>query len=354
MNNIIFTNHVGRQLDQEITAINPDRIFLLTDINTRDAVIPRLQMLSQRVADAHIISIPPGDLNKNLDSLANIWQQLSDNKATRSSLLVNVGGGVITDIGAFAASTFKRGIPYINIPTTLLAAVDASVGGKTGINFNGLKNEIGTFSSPRQVIISTIFFNTLSHTEILSGYAEMIKHALLDSPQEFSAILAYNPDPVDPDRLLDLLQRNIRVKSDIVTIDPTEKGPRRALNLGHTAGHAFETLAMERHSPIPHGYAVAYGLIVAAVLSHIKCQFPTDTIHTLAAYIHQHYGAFAITCDDYPHLLEIMTHDKKNTGDGNISFTLLSAVGQPQCGIPCTPADITAALDLYRDILHLP
>ncbi|MDE6802954.1 MAG: iron-containing alcohol dehydrogenase, partial [Muribaculaceae bacterium] len=179
--NTVFTNHVAEEIDATVSSLSPSGVFVLVDRNTEDTVLPRMQMLSKAIASATPISIAPGDDNKTVDALTHVWKQLSDNHATRSSVLINLGGGMVTDLGSFAASTFKRGIPFINVPTTLLAAVDASVGGKTGINFNGLKNEVGTFSDARKVIISTMFFNTLSMTQLRSGYAEMLKHGLIDS-----------------------------------------------------------------------------------------------------------------------------------------------------------------------------
>lgn len=350
---LLFTNDVADSIQAIIDNINPNATFILVDENTARQVLPGLQSRSQILAKAVTITIPAGDINKNLDSLAHVWKTLGDNGATRHSLLVNIGGGVVTDLGAFAASTFKRGIPFINVPTTLLAAVDASVGGKTGINFNGLKNEIGVFNEAPAVIISTRFFNTLPVEELRSGYAEMIKHALLTSPEEFTTLTSRPADSLQPDEMLDLLQRSVEVKRHIVTIDPTEKGPRRALNLGHTAGHAFETLAMERHTPIPHGYAVAYGLIVTLILSHMKLGLNTVHLYRLVEYVTDNYGSFSITCDDYPRLLELMGHDKKNERTDRISFTLLTDPGRYECGIVASHDEITAALDIYRDLLHL-
>lgn len=350
---LFFTNDVSSQLDTTIKEINPGSIFILVDRNTAECVLPKIQATCSTIADSPVITIEPGDINKSIDTLAHVWKQLGDMGATRSSLLINIGGGMVTDLGAFAASTFKRGIRFLNVPTTLLAAVDASVGGKTGINFNGLKNEVGTFSEAYAVIISTTFFNTLPPYELKSGYAEMIKHSLLTSTVEFNTLTAEDITAVSPDRLLDLLKKSVEVKRRVVAEDPHEHGLRRSLNLGHTVGHAFETMALERQSPIPHGYAVAYGLIVSLVLSHMKLNFPTEPLYRLANYVLDNYGAFAITCDDYPHMLELMGHDKKNDRPGRVLFTLLHDIGKVECGIEIAPDDITAALDIYRDLLHL-
>ncbi len=350
---LLFTNDVAAHIQAVANDIKPNSTFILADDNTARCVLPELQSASALLARSTVITIPSGDISKNLESLAHVWKMLGDNGGTRSSLLINIGGGVITDLGAFAASTFKRGIPFINVPTTLLAAVDASVGGKTGINFNGLKNEIGVFNEAPFVIISTSFFKTLPAEEIRSGYAEMIKHALLTSDAEFEALTSRPADHHTPQELLTLLQRSVEVKRHIVTTDPTEKGPRRALNLGHTAGHAFETMAMGRRRPIPHGYAVAYGLIVTLILSHTILGLSTAPLYRLAGYISNNYGAFPITCYDYPQLLELMGHDKKNERTDRINFTLLRAIGSYECGVTVPAEEITAALDIYRDLLHL-
>lgn len=350
---LIFSHDIGPIIDKRIDKLKPKGIFVLVDTNTKKYVLPYILTYTRSLASAEIITIPAGDVNKNLNSLAHVWKQLSDLGATRSSLLVNIGGGVVTDLGAFAASTFKRGIRFINIPTTLLAAVDASVGGKTGINFNGLKNEVGTFSEADTVIISTIFFHTLPIDELKSGYAEMLKHSLLTSATEFTKLTDSDIIDLSPGSMLTMLERSVEVKRHIVYNDPTERGVRKALNLGHTAGHAFETLAMERTSPIPHGYAVAYGLVVALILSHMKLGMATNNLYRLVSYIERNYGTFEITCDDYGRLLELMSHDKKNERPDSISFTLLKAIGDYKCGITVSADDIKSALDIYRDLMHL-
>lgn len=350
---LIFTNHVAEALDNILAEIAPAKVFVLADVNTAGLVLPRLQAESKAAAEAETIIVKAGDMNKNLESLSLIWKQLGERGATRHALLVNLGGGVVTDMGAFAAATFKRGIKCVNIPTTLLGAVDAAVGGKTGINFNGLKNEIGAFSLANAVIISTTFFNTLPEQELLSGYAEMLKHGLIADKEIYDSLLRYRIAMADPQRLLELLEQSVKVKEDIVRRDPTEQGIRRALNLGHTIGHAFESLALERRSPIPHGYAVAWGLVVELVLSHMKMGFPAEELRRFAAYVLENYGAFDFTCDDYPELLRFMSHDKKNETPDQINFTLLRNIGDLQIDCTATKDEITAALDIYRDLMHL-
>lgn len=350
---LIFTNNVAPQLDGLIAAQGECRVFLIADDNTASLVLPRLLRDSARLADAAVITIPAGDTNKNLETVARVWKQLSDNGATRSSLVINIGGGMVTDLGAFAASTFKRGLRFINVPTTLLAAVDASVGGKTGFNFNGLKNEIGLFREADAVVISTCFFDSLPVEELKSGYAEMLKHGFLTSAKECNDLMSTDITQIDAEQMLKLLERSVKVKRDIVEQDPTEHGIRRALNLGHTAGHALESFALAQNRPIPHGYAVAHGLIVSLVLSHIKLSLDSKWLYKTAAWIGDNYGKLSLTCDDYTTLLRYMSHDKKNDSPDRITFTLITTPGDVRCGIIVDSADITAALDIYRDLLHI-
>lgn len=352
---LIFTNQVGQSLDAVIRQADAPNVFVLTDTNTTRNVLPLLRSASERMASAVEICIKPGDVNKNLDSLTRIWTALQKQGATRRTVLVNAGGGMVSDIGGFAAATFKRGIPFINVPTTLLAAVDAAVGGKTGINFQGYKNEIGTFCPADTVIISTVFFGTLPKEELLSGYAEMIKHGLIQRHrQSYYDLLDYDPSQAEClDELLPLLQKSVEVKRRIVQEDPFEKGIRRALNFGHTVGHAFESLAMQRKCPVPHGYAVAWGCVAGLVISHLQKGFPSNELQRLAKWVETHYGTFFFDCSDYDALIDLMRHDKKNLTPGSIAFTLLSDIGCVHTGCVVRDEEVRTALDIYRDLMHI-
>ena len=317
---LIFTDSPALELDRVVGDIDPTgRIFILTDDHTASLVLPRLSEESYIARQAQVITIPSGDVNKSLDSLAHIWDCLVDGGATRKSLMINLGGGMVTDIGGFAASTFKRGIRFVNMPTTLLAAVDASVGGKTGINFHGLKNEIGVFSQADAVIISTTYFDTLPVEELLSGYGEMLKHGLLESLDSFNKLMAYDVTARDMKALLPILEENVDVKRRVVEEDPTERGLRKALNLGHTPAHAFESWAMHRQQPIPHGYAVAFGLLVDLILSHMLYGFDSAVLQQYAATLRELYGTLPITCNDYDALIDYMHHDKTSQALTSIS-----------------------------------
>lgn len=327
--------------------MNFDKVFVLTDDNTNKYCLPIVKDV-ESIKNANVIVIPSGDDNKNIDSLSSVWTQLTEGGATRHSLLINIGGGVVTDLGGFAAATFKRGIKYINIPTTLLSMVDASVGGKTGINFHGLKNEIGAFCEPMRVILDTQFLKTLDLENILSGYAEMLKHGLLSKSDMLNELLTFDIESMDLQLLDKMIKRSIGVKKSFVKNDPHEKNIRKALNLGHTVGHAFESFAMERKSPVLHGYAVAWGIICELYISTAYFNFPTDLMHRVVKFITEHYGKMNISCDDYERLFEFMTHDKKNMGD-KIQFTLLSDIGRVRINRTITKEQIFESLDFYRD-----
>ena len=348
ISNLIYSNDVDATLNAIVGGGNYNLVVVLVDENTRQLVLPRLPILN----NTQIIEIQSGDENKNLTTLKSVWQQLENLGATRQSLLVNLGGGVVTDLGGMAAATFKRGIHFVNVPTTLLAAVDAAVGGKTGINFMGLKNEIGVFACAEDVIVSTCFFDTLPPEELKSGFAEMLKHGMLSTHEEFLQLLETDFDNIDFENLLKILQSSIQVKQRIVEEDPTEKGLRKTLNLGHTVGHAFEMKTLDDSKPVSHGYAVAWGLVVETVLSHIIKGFPSADLYSLANFVRTNYGSFKITCDDYDYLIGIMRHDKKSY-NGEINCTLLKACGEPLIDNTISDDDIKAALDIYRDLMGI-
>ena len=346
---VIISTKLETSVATAVGECERDRTFILVDETTERLCLPLVAGFDC-LRDAEIITIGATDQNKTLDSLSHVWSCLQQGGATRHSLMVNLGGGMVTDLGGFAASTFKRGLHFINIPTTLLAMVDASVGGKTGINFGGLKNEIGVFRNADSVILDTTFLKTLDRENLLSGYAEMLKHALIDCEDHWAEILGNleHLECIDYlEKLTVLVARSVAVKQRIVTEDPTERGLRKALNLGHTAGHAFESLALER-TPILHGYAVAYGLVVELYLSHMKTGFPADRLRQTVQFIKQHYGRMTITCDDYPQLLQLMRHDKKNVG-ADINFTLLGGIGDIRINQTATDDEIQEAFDFYRE-----
>ena len=343
---VVIAEDLGLSLKEAMEACERDKVFMLMDETTAKCCLPVVEA-AVGLQDAKRIIIGATDTHKTLESLAHVWEELGTGGATRHSLLINIGGGMVTDLGGFAASTFKRGINYINIPTTLLSMVDASVGGKTGINFRGLKNEIGVFNNASTVILDTQFLKTLDAENICSGYAEMLKHGLISNEKMWAELMNFELDQPDLKQLSRMVADSVAVKERIVTEDPTEKGIRKALNLGHTVGHAFESFALS-HQPVLHGYAVAWGLVCELYLSCIKTGFPTDKMHQTVRFIKEHYGMMTIVCDDYPTLLELMTHDKKNVA-GTINFTLLGGVGDIRINQTATKEEIYEALDFYRE-----
>ena len=343
---VILCEKLESSLTHAIEKCPHDKLFILTDEHTHRLCLPQLQSIPA-LQDAAEIIIGAEDMHKNLETLASVWQALSEQGATRHSLLINLGGGMVTDLGGFAASTFKRGINFINIPTTLLAMVDASVGGKTGINFGGLKNEVGVFNDSKFVILDTEFLKTLDAENICSGYAEMLKHGLISTEAMWEELVSFDLANPDLKQLQRMVGDSVKVKERIVEQDPHEKGIRKALNLGHTFGHAFESWALKR-KPILHGYAVAFGLIPELYLSVAKTGFPTEKMRQTVTFIKENYGTLNITCDDYDELIELMQHDKKNQ-NGIINFTMMGAIGDIRINQTATTEEIKEALDFFRE-----
>lgn len=364
MKEVVISKDVKTDLQQAIDEIKHDALFLLMDETTERLCLPLVKDVPA-LADARHIVIGATDTHKTLETLASVWTALGQGGGTRHSLLINLGGGMVTDLGGFAASTFKRGIPYINIPTTLLSMVDASVGGKTGINFGGLKNEIGVFNKPKTVILDTAFLRSLDMENILSGYAEMLKHGLINTasnsnPTGYASLptlLTFDFEQIDYAKLGLMVGESVAIKERIVTEDPLEHGIRKALNLGHTAGHAFESFLLQfekepdnkrKLHPVLHGYAVAWGLVCELYLSAAKTGFPTKVLRNVTRFVRENYGPLAITCDDYPALFNYMTHDKKNTA-GIINFTLLADVGNILINQTASREEIYEMLDFFRE-----
>lgn len=334
----------------ELTALcdtKADKLFVLTDTTTHEKCLPLLSGCEALKEAVHIV-IGATDTHKTLDTLAYVWQQLGHGGGSRHSLMVCLGGGMVTDLGGFAASTFKRGIRFINIPTTLLAMVDAAVGGKTGINFDGLKNEIGVFNESQAVVINTQFLQTLDAENIRSGYAEMLKHALLSGGDLLARHLDFDLANPDLPRLQKMVAESIKVKEAIVKADPHEHGLRKALNLGHTFGHALESLALEQDRAVLHGYAVAWGLVCELYLSCTLRQFPESVMRQCVKFIRDYYGTFDFDCKAYDHLYDLMRHDKKNQA-GVINFTLLNGVGDIALDCHATQNDVYEAFDFLRE-----
>lgn len=345
---IIYSRLIERELSKWIEKYPTGKVFLATEETVDSLWVSKLEDFLNSNEIKKIV-IPAGESNKKIESVAKIWEFLSKNGGDRKSLLINIGGGMITDLAGFAATTFKRGIDFLNVPTTLLSQVDASVGGKTGINFSGLKNEVGTFKEPVAVIINTDFLKTIDKENFISGFAEMIKHGLIYDTKHLAELENFDFDTIDYDLLQEIIKHSVSVKEYFVSNDLTENNIRKALNLGHTVGHAFESLAMQQKRPILHGYAVAYGIMVELFLSIKKCNFQSNDLEKINNWLLQVYGKFEIKKSDYNQLFELMTHDKKNES-GRINFTLLPEIGKIEINQNCDKELIFEALDFYRKI----
>lgn len=346
---VIICEEKNESLKRAIKNCPHDKLFILTDEHTHRLCLPQLQETGALQEVTEII-IGAEDVHKTLETLAYVWMALSKGEATRHSLMINLGGGMVTDLGGFAAATFKRGIAYINIPTTLLAMVDAAVGGKTGINFNGLKNEVGAFAPAAAVLIETDFLRSLDQRNFLSGYAEMLKHGLISTTEHWAELLTFDTCSLDYNRLKHMVKQSIQVKERIVLEDPHEHGLRKALNLGHTVGHAFESMALAENRPVLHGYAVAWGLVCELYLSCLKTGFPKDKMRNTVQFIKENYGTFYLECRHYERLYELMRHDKKNTA-GIINFTLLEDVGKITLNQTADKETIFDMLDFFRETM---
>lgn len=344
-----LTTEPTKQIDTIVENLQPDKVVVVTDMNVLAKVIPALSS-SRIVSESPCVAITPGEEGKNLQSVVEVWKKLEEAGATRNSLVLNIGGGVVTDLGGFAAATFKRGIRTVNFPTTLLGAVDAATGGKTGIDFNGLKNEIGAFHNPSNVIISVLPFASLPDEEVMSGYAEMIKTALIADRSLYCRLL--NPDDVlnNDDLLGETVEQCVRIKEDVVAQDPQEKGLRKILNFGHTAGHAFESLRISRGLDITHGKAVAHGILPALILSNMLLEFPSMEVEIYRNFLCENYGGALIGCKDVKQVIDLMSADKKNARHGEPLFTLLKEIGEPVINCKVDSSELSEALEIYIDM----
>jgi 3-dehydroquinate synthase len=343
--NTIFSGAKGwAQLNEMLPEYNNSGIFVLVDENTSKLCLPLLIEKCPAVENSGIIIIPSGETNKTVASVELLWRNLIAGNAVRNSLLICLGGGVISDIGGFAAASFKRGMDFIHIPTTLLSMVDAAIGGKTGVNLDSIKNQIGLFALPKAVFIFSEFLKTLPDRQKLSGYAEMIKHAMIDSEAHFNKLIRLNsPNKVCNE--VDILE-SAAVKLRIVEADPTEKGIRKALNFGHTLGHAIESFS-HKHDPDPllHGEAIAIGLICESFISMRLLGLTEDDLRRMSSLVNWHFPHYRFSHGSANELFELMNHDKKNLEKSQLNFSLLGKIGEPVL-------DVVPGEKLIRESLH--
>jgi len=318
-----FNEAAYAKLNEYISKSNPSGLFILVDENTNENCLPILLQNLETTSPIEIIEIEAGEEHKNLETCTGVWNALTELGGDRKCLLINLGGGVITDLGGFVASTFKRGIAFINIPTTLLSMVDASVGGKTGVDLGVLKNQIGLFSNPEMVLIDPTYLETVTERELRSGLAEIIKYGLTYDVSIWNTINSFKNLTLS--NLNTLIHRSIEIKNEVVTKDPKEAGIRKVLNFGHTLGHAIESYYLETESKdiLTHGEAIAVGMVTEAYISHKLFHFPLEEVKNIKSVILKIYGKIDIESSDYQAIIELLIHDKKNVA-GKVNFVLLT------------------------------
>ena len=346
-NYTIYFDNSLKSLSEFIAKNNYSKIFILTDELTCQYCLPVLQEKLPDLTEFDLIEVPNGEENKTIDFCIGIWRMLLDFEADRNALLINLGGGVVTDMGGFAASTFKRGIDFINIPTTLLSQVDASVGGKTGIDMDNVKNVIGTFTQPKAVIIASDFLNTLSERQLTSGFAEVIKHGIIADADFFDEISKLeSAKDISEAQIL----KSISIKNKVVTEDPFEKGIRKTLNFGHTIGHAIESWSLNHDkNPLLHGEAIAIGMICEAYLAKEIVSLPNEDLDLIASTFLRYFDHYEIKAGIENQLLEIMKQDKKNVS-GKINFSLPNKIGSCEIDHYLDESLIKESLAFYINI----
>jgi len=346
---IIISDNLKADIEHVLEQFSERKIFIVVDENTNKLCLPVIIDIPA-ISQAHVIVIGQGEAHKNSESLVKIWEQLSQNGADRHSLVINLGGGMIGDLGGFAAATFKRGISFMNIPTTLLSQVDASIGGKLGINLLGLKNEIGLFKTPDYVIVNYAFLKTLNKEHLLAGFAEMIKHSLIYSASHWKKIQELDITNIDFENLQKQVSKSIFIKNDFVQADFREVHVRKALNFGHTIGHAFESYFNNtKKMPVSHGMAVAQGLICEMHLSYKKNALSLSQLNEVVNFIIKIFGRLTIEKYEYDILHELMQHDKKNEKQ-RVNFTLLTSIGEYEVNQTCSRESIYSTFDYYSSI----
>mgnify|MGYP006140019045 FL=1 len=313
-------------LNSHLKATKYSNLFIITDSNTNEYCLHKLLPYIETDLTIEIIEFEAGEINKNIDTCIEIWKVLTELGADRKSLIINLGGGVVTDLGGFVASTFKRGVDFINIPTTLLSMVDASVGGKTGVDLGNLKNQIGVINVPTMVLIDTQYLETVPQNELRSGLAEMLKHGLIFDKNYWEQFLDIST--IDFSDLDLLIHRSVVIKNEIVMQDPTEKNIRKSLNFGHTLGHAIESyfLENENKTTLLHGEAIAVGMILESFISWQKKLITEIEYRQIKLAINAIYEAVQIDENDLQPIMDLLIHDKKNEF-GTIQFALIDGIG---------------------------
>ena len=338
----LFSKDIEKDLSLFLQKHNFSNVAIIVDENTEKHCLPLIPTVA---AQAIIIKTESGEKNKTLNTCISIWDQLTTSAFDRKSLVINLGGGVIGDMGGFCASTYKRGIKFINIPTTLLSQVDASVGGKLGIDFKGLKNHIGLFKNPEAIFVNPSFLETLPKRELKSGYAEIIKHAIISSKDQWKQIKDKRIEAIDIEKIV---QQSVKVKEAIVKEDPLEGGKRKILNFGHTVGHAIESSLLDSQHHLLHGEAVAIGIICESFISLQKNLISETEHEEIVELINLNYHKTSIKKKDEISILELILQDKKNENE-KILMALPKSIGNADWDIEVSTNEIKASLDYYNN-----
>lgn len=341
----IYFDSVFEKLNQIIAQKKYEPIFILVDENVHRDCLPYFISELATESAIEIIEIPAGEENKSLEIAYQVWESMVELNGSRNSLMINLGGGMVTDLGGFIASTFKRGIDFINVPTSLLAMVDASVGGKTGLDLAGIKNLIGNFAFPIATFIHPDFLETLPEREFRAGLAEMLKHGLIYKKEHWQELCTI--DQVESISIDELIYTSVQIKKEIVEQDPTEKGLRKILNFGHTVGHAIESKYLETEQQLLHGEAVAIGMLIEAMMSFENELLNKEELDEIFYYITHYFGKLPIQEQDIPNLIDWMKHDKKNQNN-QIGFSLLDGIGRCKYGIYLNENQIREAILKYN------
>lgn len=340
--------HIGElaqaALNQHIAKNSYSKIVVLVDENTKKYCLPLFKKMIEFPIDS-IFGIESGEENKHIHTCLQVWEHLSNFDADRKSLLINLGGGVLTDLGGFVASTFKRGIDFINIPTTLLSMVDASIGGKTGVDLGTLKNQIGVINQPQMVLVFPEFLKTLDPRQLKSGYAEMLKHGLIKDVAYWMALREEGKFSEASS-----IQRSIAIKNDVVLVDPNEKGLRKILNFGHTLGHAIESYCLDNPNKktLLHGEAIAIGMILEGYLSHELKGLPKLSLGEIKETFLQYFEKVEFDSNDIDAVLKLLKYDKKNS-HGDINFVLLQSIGDAVTDVKIPDHLFYKAFEYYRE-----
>ena len=340
-----FENDGIEALNSYISENNPSKIFVFTDNNTQKYCLKTFEKLTN--IKFTNVNFKNGDNHKNLKTLAALWEQLMLKGGDRKSLIINLGGGVVTDMGGFAAATFKRGIKFIHIPTSLLGMVDAAIGGKNGINFMQAKNQIGTIVPPEFVWIHTGFLKTLPQDEFISGFAEMLKHGLIADRSYWEELKAYHQNPTDK-QLVKLIKTSVKIKDSIIQEDPYEQGIRKLLNYGHTVGHALESyMNYQQKTALSHGKAVAAGMLIEAYLSYKTNNLSEADLNDIKQSIISTYPVIDLSINDIKQIVNLMQFDKKNE-NGVVKYVLLNSIGSADYNKEVPENLLFEAFDYYQ------